>query len=607
MDNPHAAPRHSRALLWSEITLVLGMSLCVYARILEVRRTFGSYNGCITCLDSSVIVSDATMFAAASALLVVSGHFSSKPARLLLASPLLLLGLLVPADLFLQISLSQRLHLSDIEKFLQTGTIGLGDKTGFLPFFLESIGKETGKEAVLGAVLLLSGALSFSLSRAAPNRRPLTLKLLVCLAVLSFGLGAERRDYIIPESYMNLIETNLSRRFTVPYSTAYKNRLRAETHGEMACRPTDQGEKAERIIVVIVESLSRYHSQLLSGHAGVTPLLDKLAVQNAYFPDFFANGFTTEGGLIAILTGDTPTLLPKGVERFSHFSSQKDSPTNPLEILKRSGFSTQFFSAADLSFLGTGSWLSAIGFDQTEGPEHPFYENLPRGNFGDPGTEQLFKRYLQWYDEKSPRNTFSVIQTIGTHPPFLHPGVGQIGEQRVFEDTDNALFHFVQGLEKRGFFDRGILVVTGDHRTMSPLKDEELRELGKQALARIPAVVVGMGSKGVGAVPGRWQQTDIMPSLIYAATGVDCSSPLHGRFWPLSAPHTASYITHSQGVQRGTVMVWNQEKDAPNLLKLAGDDTRWEPALPAEEQVMDIVRIQINRQRALTWSERLAR
>lgn len=580
------------------------MALCVHARILEVRRTFGSYNGCITCLDSSVIISDAAMFSAASALLIVSGYFSSRAARLLLASPLLLLGLLVPADLFLQIGLSQRLQLVDIEKFLRTGTVGLTDQSGLLPFILESMNKEAGKKAVLGALLLLSGTLYFSLSRAALSRRLLTLELIICVAVLSYGLGATRRDYIIPESYTNIIETNLSGRLTAPYSTAYKAKLRAKRNGELTCTPGAQGEKADRVIVIIVESLSRYHSGLLSGRDGVTPLLDKIAIENAYFPDFFANGFTTDGGLISILTGNTPTFLPKGFAQFNHFSPQKDSSTNPLEILKRAGFSSQFFSAADLSFLGTGSWLSAIGFDYTEGPEHPFYAKLPKGSFGDPGTEYLFNRYLQWYDKKPEGKTFSILQTIGTHPPFEQPGLGRIGEEGVFKDTDKALFRFVAELEKRRFFDHGLLVITGDHRTMSPLKDEEVRELGKQALARIPAVVVGMGSKGVGAIPGRWQQTDIMPSLIYATTGVDCMSPLHGRFWPPSNPQSAGYITHAQGIQRDTVMVWNQESNAPKLLKLAGDGTRWEPSLPADEQGMDIVRTQINRQRALTWSER---
>lgn len=582
------------------------MALCIYARILEVRRTFGSYNGCTTCLDSSVIISDAAMFAASSALLVVSGYFSSRTVRFFLASPLLLLGLLVPADLFLQIGLSQRLQWVDIEKFLQTGTLGHAGKAGILPFFLDSMSKDTGKTAALGALLLLSGSLYFALSRTIPSRRLLALEWLMCLTVLSFGLGAKRRDYILPESYMNIIETNLSPRFTTPYSTAYKSRLRAETTGEMTCTQSDQEIKAERIIIVIVESLSRYHSGLLSGHDGVTPLLDKLATENAYLPDFFANGFTTDGGLIAILTGNTPTFLPKGLAQFSHFSPQKDSPTNPLEILRHAGFSSHFFSAADLSFLGTGAWLSAIGFDHAEGPEHPFYEKRPKGNFGDPGTEQLFSRYLEWFDKKPVGKTLSVIQTIGTHPPFVHPERGQIGERGVFEDTDKALSHFVQELEKRQFFDRGILIVTGDHRTMSPLKDEELRELGKQALARIPAVIIGMGSKGVGAIPGRWQQTDIMPSLIYAASGIDCSSPLHGRFWPLATPQPSRYITHAQGIQRGDLMVWNQEGEVPILLKLAGDDTHWEPALSAGEQAMDIVRVQVNRQRTLTWGERFS-
>ena len=59
------------------------------------------------------------------------------------------------------------------------------------------------------------------------------------------------------------------------------------------------------IVLVIVESLSSYHSALLGGN-GWTPELDRIAGHSRWFTNFHANGFTTDHGLIALFTGKAP-------------------------------------------------------------------------------------------------------------------------------------------------------------------------------------------------------------------------------------------------------------------------------------------------------------
>ena len=65
------------------------------------------------------------------------------------------------------------------------------------------------------------------------------------------------------------------------------------------------------VIVLMVESLSAWHSHLLGSAQDWTPKLDAIARSSHFFKNFYANGFTTSTAEIAILSGNTP-LIPPG-------------------------------------------------------------------------------------------------------------------------------------------------------------------------------------------------------------------------------------------------------------------------------------------------------
>src|SRR5690606_10433986 len=138
------------------------------------------------------------------------------------------------------------------------------------------------------------------------------------------------------------------------------------------------------------------------------------------------------------------------------------------------GYETAFFTGGSLGFLGKDRWTRAIGFDLAEGGESEHYADLPRGQFGSPPDAALLERFIGWLDQRqSGRPLFAGMLTVHTHPPFAVPGSGRLDEQAAFRHVDQLVAEFHSELERRGFFDNGLLIISGDHRSMTPLKPGE--------------------------------------------------------------------------------------------------------------------------------------
>ena len=74
-----------------------------------------------------------------------------------------------------------------------------------------------------------------------------------------------------------------------------------------------------------------------------------------------------------------------------------------------------------------------------------------------------------------------------------------------------AAFHLQ--LSEAGFFDHGILLITGDHRQMRPLNDTENGRYGDSARARVPLLVLG-NDYPRGLIDRRFfQQSDLLRLL----------------------------------------------------------------------------------------------
>ena len=586
------APCYAKPLLLSGIGIaaLCGTTLLIALRVHAVRDTFAAYAGCRTCLDHAVLMSD---LASASTLLLASavGWFTRSRA-LKACAAIVIIGLLLlyTADLAVFLIFNYRLKVADV--FRYGGDTGAA-WTVVVPFLQER----------RGALLLLGfalAALGWSLwTTLAPQRaRVAWVQVTLGLAALAIGSSASTPPFIGTEAYLNVISVNRSSGVDTPYSSAFKEQLAAEPELARQCTGPRPVSKLKSVILLVVESLSAHHSRLLGGPDDDTPQLDVLAAQNTYFEHFHANGFTTDGGLIALLAGRVP-LPAVGRYRSTHAYQGYEASWDAdfLQRLQQAGYTTQFLTTGNLGFLEKGSWLKGLGFQHIEGSEHPFYAGRPRGSFDDASDRALYDRYLQWWDrEKTTEQVFSVLLTVSTHPPFHIPGTDIQGEDAAFRWADEQIAYLVEQLRARHYFEHGVLMITGDHRSMTVMKPDESSRFGIGAVSRIPAIVIGPSGLPAGSISGQWQQTDLQAGMLDLAGLRSCTDLLHGRlFGPDATP--ASLVIHAQGVQRDRLLAWSTGNAAPFQIQLDGDATHWidgEPSAPLGRQGL----IEVNRARA---------
>ncbi len=337
------------------------------------------------------------------------------------------------------------------------------------------------------------------------------------------------------------------------------------------------------VILVIVESLSAYHSHYFSGLNNFTPNIDTIARKNIAFKNFHANGFTTVGGYMALLNGLIPvpktsnehTAARGGWVALSGFENNPFSLSLP-EVFNENGYQTLFMSNADLAFAGSLDWLQNIGFQTVEDASSPEFDGYPRFLFNAPSDAALFtlaKKRMAVLNNKY----LLVLSMISTHRPYIDVVSGQPGnEKSSFMQLDKVLGEFYRYLQDSGYFDNGILLITGDHRAMTPTAAGELELFGDSAGNRVPLILVDRNLPAPVEVLDHYQHVDVFSSLKTFAGSESCELDLFGSFYngqsKASRFQPPQCLFFARGDDRNMVSVRCGEQKAAVLLD--GDDTR---------------------------------
>lgn len=465
-------------------------------------------------------------------LLLYFGFFNTffksiKWVAYLLKAAVIFIIFIYVVDVLLLLNFFKRLHYHDILKYGAEIKAGLSflipAKAAFFNLFsTEVIG------SILASIFLLL-LISFILFQVTGRYKKLHGNLLLicglCFSIFSFV--PMDRIFLHGWAYENLFTYNMPKGLEEPYSNNFIAALKEKQEKRKEiCEGVD---KRLDVILVIVESLSSCHSQFFSGINNYTPHLDAIAKKNLGFTNFFANGFTTEHGLIALLLGEVPLPIV-GAERHDAFEGyyQKESVAT---FLNRVGYKTCFLTTGDLGFTNKGVWLARIGFDAVEGAETSFYKEWPSFAFNAAPDEALFayaiKRIGNLNSDQQPY--FMVLETVTSHLPFLDPEGKSNTEKAVITYVDRQLGVFYNRLEDFGFFSNGVLIITSDHRIMAPLSKAELDLYGGSAFARIP-MVVASGGKKKGKIDASFQQTDLYSSLKWLVSDQYEKDPWNGNF-----------------------------------------------------------------------------
>jgi hypothetical protein len=503
---------------------------------------------CTECLTLATLQHDLALW---STIFVASALWmtQSQPIAWIAALIQLLLLLMVGMDLFILSEFGLRLSWRDVLKYG-------GEANEIVSYLRSRIATPSG---MLGA-----GILSFLLAiwishlataRAGGKRAVIQATAVAALCGALYALPTEAY-HPLPWKYRNVVEINLPSGVDKPYSTAFKQRVLKDYQPPAQICETGRS-LASNVILVIVESLSLYHSHDRLGIMNATPNLDRLAREGTSWSQFFSNGFTTDHGLIALLGGKTPLPAVNRYHSMEGFRGFENLPDSLPNRLGRDGYHTHFFTTGDLSFMAKDQWLKSIGFDAIEGSKHAFYDGAERFAFGAAHDGMLYERFLDWLSKEGPegRPYLAVLETVTTHPPFRIPGTDRQDEQGAFRFADEQLAKFVERLRQRGFFEKGMLLITSDQRALTALRPEEAKIHGGAAPALLPFIALGSPFNGGGNVDTYAQMADVPASLDFLLTDRSCREDGSGNLFATPA-HTPRCIMRPQGNERDILDVF---------------------------------------------------
>ena len=288
---------------------------------------------------------------------------------------------------------------------------------------------------------------------------------------------------------------------------------------------------APNLVFIVVEGLGRAFSNKDAYLGSLTPFIDSLSGKSLYWSNFLSEGGRTFAMLPAIFGS-----LPFGKNGFLELGNDMPAHLSLLNILKRNGYTSNFFYGGDASFDNMDIFLKMNGTNIYDGKTFSAsYNKMPSSNNGFSwgyGDEEVFRKYSEATTKiKAP--TCNIVLTLSTHSPFLineQDKYLQLFEQRMqaleFSEAqkeehrrykyqyasimyaDNAVRNFINSYSAQADFSNTIFLITGDHRM------PEIPMSTKIDRYHVPLIIYSpllKESKIFGAVSTHF---DITPSLL---------------------------------------------------------------------------------------------
>ena len=230
----------------------------------------------------------------------------------------------------------------------------------------------------------------------------------------------------------------------------------------------------KNVLFIILESAGAVYFDAYGGSYNLSPNLNRYASQALMFDHAYAHAPATNRSLVSVLGSIYPYISYKSITQetpdFMH-------PTIS-SILKSTGYRTSFFSSANLNFQNCREFLSYRDFDRVE----DFLTIKCIEEFQLDGTKYkegngiddmcLADCLINWVDEDTKGNFFSVIWTVQGHYPYFFSGIEEdfgVSDYNFnrylnsLKHNDELIGRIMQDLEVRGLNKTTLVVVVGDH------------------------------------------------------------------------------------------------------------------------------------------------
>jgi phosphoglycerol transferase MdoB-like AlkP superfamily enzyme len=222
------------------------------------------------------------------------------------------------------------------------------------------------------------------------------------------------------------------------------------------------------IVLILMESISAENMRKLGGKEDIMPGLDSLAGEGMLFTRYYASGFRTEQGLVALISGFPAQPEATIMREFGKF----ERLANLGRDMKQAGYQCNYYFSGDLAFANTGAYLRSSGFTKLLDRDGRQWQRTTEWGSLD---EELFSCHLQEAARDS-MPFFSVIMTSTNHEPFDAPVSNHFkggGEAQSYKNTshytDSCVYAYIQAAKRSDWWGNTLFIVTSDHAHYLPM------------------------------------------------------------------------------------------------------------------------------------------
>ena len=473
------------------------------------------------------------------------------------------------------------------------------DFTTAVPFFISYFSSTNGFIAVSSTILLLCFFVRYFSSQL--NRKIIAIGYFILFVSSLVFIFWKFPSSVFDVYYANVLQVNRITtadfgNYQIPFSDDYPYRKQLNYQWQEL---PGQGRK-QNVIVILVESLTCDLTQICGTGAEqeLTPNLAQIARENIFFDNYYSDAFSTSMAVLTVIKS-FPTFPARssnkdyyGKEKYVHNLLEEN---DLVKAFSNSGYRTSFFSSTELVFQMDRN-LELTSFDDVFDSESSIFDKKDQKYiFHSVSDEILFEKILDYIDNRkkikrmdanNAENTnqnerlFLMTKTVGSHVPFTSPWGSQNFENS-FRYTDYAINGFIKELEKRHYFDDGIVVLTGDHQPWGYVKDRNGQSIFAQN--HVPLIVID-----------KKQEPQINHTLFsHSSLGVYLQSLMLDKYKlnkfhadPANSKRSALILAYDYGKQI-FAMVKMDEKES--RIKYNGDETEFVTKVFDDKMSQDIL------------------
>lgn len=286
--------------------------------------------------------------------------------------------------------------------------------------------------------------------------------------------------------------------------------------------------KGSNVLMVQLEAFQNFVIGQSIGGEEVTPNMNKLIKESAYFSEFYhqtAQGRTSDADFASNCSmqpvGNGSVFIQYATHEF----------TCMPQILKQEGYTTNVFHSYEGGFWNRNTMYDNLEYDKFYSLKHFTLNEKVGWALGD---KSFFQQSLDVISEQN-KPFYSFLITLSSHHPYTMPDNQKVLDVGELEGTimgdyihavhyvDAAIGSLVERMKEEGLWDNTILLMYGDHD--NSIKDQKLFEqfLGKplseleytKMMKQVPFIVHMPRGENAGTYTNVGGQTDVTPTVMH--------------------------------------------------------------------------------------------